>query len=436
MRRLSWLAQHRPLIAFFLFVIFCLAAASWISPVWVLDATDHGDRFEARAEGGSRDGEDDGCQGGQGNLDELSKTGEIGEAARGGPDGVDRGGLSAAELGLGDGVDPREAIMAAAAEIEWLMSCQLPNGAIAQTPAGVLVIPYFANLAARQLAEGDPEACLRYMDWYIENLNMPDRWGLSGTVYDFSLQGEELLPTRRYDSADSYASTFLSLVARYYRVTGDGDYVKSNKSSIDTVASVLHTLQDEDGLVRVAPNSGTKYLMDNAEDYRGLMDWADTLESLGYTDECDRYRLMAEAISDGIETVLKRPGGDDYAWSFSWLGKRYPRRSRWYPDAVSQVFLISLGIIPPDDSRAVAIWDRFNAEFPKWYQGETDDRFPWAEMAVASVMMNDTNRANRFLAWVADEYAERQYPWHVLESSNRVKVESMLSSTLGITGGE
>lgn len=398
---MPWYAHYRALSAFALFVVVVLVAVR-IYPIMVLDATDTGRLlgYEAQvSEVGRKDAQEQGEPG-------VQEEGNEGDPHQ----------------------DPGQIVTAPASEIEWLISCQLPNGAIAQTPDGVLVIPYFANLAARQLAEVEPERCAVYMDWYIANLNMPDRWGLSGTIYDFSARDGELRSTRKYDSADSYASTFLSLVAHYYRTTGDADYVRNNKDAIDIVAGVISALQDNDGLVRVAPNSGTKYLMDNAENYRGLMDWADTLDSLGFSDEADQYRLMADNIKQGIETVLKRSGGDDYAWSYSWLGKRYPRRGKWYPDAVSQVFLISCGLMPPDDTRAQVIWDRFNQDFPRWELGETDDDFPWAEMAVASVMMNDLDRANRFLEWVAAEYAERQYPWHVLESSNRVKVESMLQS--------
>lgn len=431
---MPWPAHHRVLFAFSLFALFCLVAVLRLSPVWVLDATDRANGLEANEGAHQGDGGANGGPGGLGEHGNLGGSNAPGQLGKNGPDGDTKSGFSEGELG--EGVDPLKVIEAATAEIQWLLSCQLPNGAIAQTPAGVLVIPYFANLAARQLAHVEPERCVGYMDWYITNLNLPDRWGLSGTVYDFSLQGGELRSTRKYDSADSYASTFLSLVAHYYEVTGDAEYVRNNKAAIDTVAGVIDALQDEDGLVRVAPNSGTKYLMDNAENYKGLIDWANTVESLGYADEAERYRSQADKIKEGIETILKRPEGDDYAWSYNWLGKRYPRRGKWYPDAVSQVFLISSGIIPPDDARASAIWDKFNADFPKWDQGETDDRFPWAEMAVASVMMGDFGRANRFLEWVAEEFSERQYPWHVLESSNRVKVESMLVDLLGTAGGE
>ncbi len=321
------------------------------------------------------------------------------------------------------------------AEVEWLISCQLPNGAIAQTPDGALVIPYFANLAAAVIAEYEPARCVQYMNWYISSMNAPDRWGLSGTIYDYINQNGRLVSQRKYDSADSYASTFLSLVSRYYRLTGDSDFVQANLPSIEAVAGVITALQDEDGLVRVAPNSQTKYLMDNAENYRGLMDWADVAGSLGYDDLSASRRGEAQRIASGIETTLRRPEGDDYAWAYSWYGHRYPKSGRWYPDAVSQVFLISTGIIGPDDPRAVSIWERLNSQFPRWDQGENGDRFPWTEMAVAAVTMRDDARAGRFLDWVSDHFQERQYPWHVLESSNRVKAEIMLQALLEDSAG-
>jgi hypothetical protein len=311
-----------------------------------------------------------------------------------------------------------------AGEQEWLLACQLPDGAIALTPEGETVVPYFANIAARTMVDIEPERVQLYMSWYIQHMNLPDRSGLSGTIYDYEMRYGALAPTFRYDSADSYAATFLSLASYYLLRTGDRDFISGNLDAIDLAASAILALQDGDGLVMVMPGSRTKYLMDNCESYQGLLDWARALDSLGFADTASLYRGAAETIRQGIESVLYDPARQAYAWSFSWLGKRFPRKNIWYPDNVSQIDVITSGVISPGDPRAARIWEDFNARFPFWDQGVNGDHFPWARVAQAAVMMNDTRLAENFLTWVSQEFTwnGRPYPWHVSESAITIEV--------------
>jgi len=314
------------------------------------------------------------------------------------------------------------------AEKEWLIQCQLPNGAIRQTPDNDSVIPYFANLAAKTLVDLDPARSRRYIQWYLANLNQPDRWGLEGTIYDYRVKGKELVPTHDYDSADSYAATFLSLVAYYHAKTGDDGFIEDNMALIDKVAGVICKLQDRDGLVYVKPKVAKKYLMDNAENFRGMNDWADTLDKLGYQEKAQKYREVAARIADGIQGVLYDPRKDAYAWSYSSWIKLFPVGGRWYPDGVSQLYLISNGVLKPEDPRAVKIWLDFNSQFPGWEQGVKNDEFPWGNIALTAQMMDDSQRAGRFLQWAVQHFVGRgrPYPWYVLESSSLIQLHGLL----------
>lgn len=313
-------------------------------------------------------------------------------------------------------------------EEEWLMDCQLPSGAIAQTPDKTLVVPYFGSLAAKTLAELDPERARMYITWYLNNIESPDRWGLEGTIYDYRVMNGLLKPTMNYDSADSYAATFLSAVCSYYEKTQDRDFIVSNLESINKVARVITTLQDKDGLVFAKPRSSTKYLMDNAENYKGLNDWASVLDALGDADMASQYRTAAQKIQSAILNILYDPARG-FAWSYSKLGRRFPVKGRWYPDGVSQIYLIFNDVVSPEDPVAVAIWDDFNAQFPGWEVGVKKDQFPWGTIALAAYKMNDTGRASRFLAWVRAEFQDksRPYPWYVLESSSLIELETSLT---------
>lgn len=305
-------------------------------------------------------------------------------------------------------------------EREWLLQSQMANGAIAQNPLQDLVVPYFANIAAKTMVDIDASRARAYISWYLENMNRPDRGGLSGTIYDFVMKDGELVPTHKYDSADSYAATFLSLVAYYYHRTGDTEFITSNLTAIDLAAQVILELQDDDGLIRVMPGSRTKYLMDNSECYRGLLDWAGVLRDLGEEHQSGIYVDVARQVADGIRSTLYDPERGVYAWSLTWYGRRFPKEGKWYPDAVSQADLIYCGVVPPSSPEAESIWARLNEQFPYWDQGVTGDRFPWAKIALTATMMNDSARAERFVSWVRDEYAEsgRPYPWYVMESAS------------------
>ncbi len=323
-------------------------------------------------------------------------------------------------------LDPLALLKAASIEEEivretrWLIACQMRDGAIAQTPLGDKIVPYFANFAAKTLVDIEPERARSYMTWYLDHLNRPDRFGLAGTVYDYELSSQGWLPTLNYDSADSYAATFLSLASYYLTRTGDHDFIESNLADIDLVAGVLLALQDTDGLTFVAPGSGTKYLMDNCEVYRGLMDWAEALLVLGRPEDASRMVLAAENVRLGIEHVFYSAYRGQYAHTVSWYGKRYPKPGKWYPDAVSQLYVITEGVLRTDDQRAYRIWSNFNEQFPAWSECGAYDGFPWAKIALASVKMRDTDRAGQFLAWVAEEFGRRArpYPWYVLESAH------------------
>ncbi|MBT9156172.1 MAG: hypothetical protein DDT37_01156 [Firmicutes bacterium] len=86
--------------------------------------------------------------------------------------------------------DARELISLASAkeeELVYLLSLQDENGIIAQTPGHMISIPYFSNLAAMAML-GDPRGhapVLSYMNWYVTHLNRPDKYNVTGTMYDW-----------------------------------------------------------------------------------------------------------------------------------------------------------------------------------------------------------------------------------------------------------
>ena len=125
-----------------------------------------------------------------------------------------------------------------------------PDGAILYGSS--VVNPYYSNLAASGMVK-DPNRygqVQNWMKWYIRHLNTNDRWGLTGTTYDYNYSNGVATSTGNADSTDSYAATFLSLAWDYYR-TGDANaqaYVKSIAYKLDLVGGVVIQTQQGDGL--------------------------------------------------------------------------------------------------------------------------------------------------------------------------------------------
>jgi len=328
-------------------------------------------------------------------------------------------------------------------EYNWIMESRTPDGAIAQNIRGDHVIPYFANLSALALLRRDPAAVRTYMEWYLGHLNRPDRTGLFGTIDDYvgvapgsgadaadaTDQGNtspsfgpaahlEWAPTGDYDSADSYAATFLSLVRDYTERTGDETFAREHLPDIKMVADVILALQDDDGLVWAKANHPKKYLMDNSEDYRGLEDFASVLVRLGLPELARGYHEAAADISLGIESKLWDPKTNTYYWYLAANGRRArPNWKTWYPDAVSQLYPILNGLIKPDEARARGLWATLNSYHGEWVT--RTDMTPWAVTAYVAALMGDNKRADAALETVRENsLADKRDPrWHSVESA-------------------
>ncbi len=310
---------------------------------------------------------------------------------------------------------------------KYLLSLQDASGAIAQTPSQQQVIPYFSNMAAlAMLSFRDGRVAVRqYLEWYVTHINERDRFGLKGTIYDYVRQGDTWVATEDYDSADSYAATFLSLVAAYGAASGDLSFARQRQAELQAVADVLLALQDKDGLMWAKPRYYVKFLMDNAENYRGLLDGAELMRQLGQVVLAERYQVAAEQVAAGIERRLWIPEGQAYAWAL--YGRWWARqpRERWYPDTVAQLFPIVFGVVPPDGERAQTLYGYLNQKYPNWVAGEFDDRFPWAILALVAATMQDKERAVAYLDNVNQQvFAPSQgatYPWYAGESAFLLK---------------
>lgn len=303
-------------------------------------------------------------------------------------------------------------------EYEWLERCRLPSGALVMAPGDSRINPYFANLAAMALLHWSPDAVRDWILWYIGHINETDRFGLRGTVYDHQLVAGRELPEGDYDSADSYAATFLTLVARYFFTTGDAALVLTHLDKLETVAGVCLALLDKDDLTWAKADRRYKFLMDNTEVYRGLSDWAEVLRTLGFWRQGDAWAGLAERVRAAVDRELWIESRGAYSWAKTSLGTRAIRR-RWYPDTAAQLYPILHGLIDPDGPRAQSLIAMVNNTFPGWPHLATGDEFPWALTAFVNAVAGDRDMAMSFLDSVWDRHlsAGRPWPWYNMEAA-------------------
>lgn len=299
-------------------------------------------------------------------------------------------------------------------ETAWLASLQLENGAIPMTYMSngeVKMNPYFADIAALALLDNSneySENVIRYMDWHFSHLNTEstDHNGIDGTIYDYiiTLENGNITDERisvidgrnTYDSVDSYAATFLSVLNKYYQKTADIEYILNHKNEIERIVNAMFSTLHR-GLSTAKPEWQVKYLMDNAEVYEGALAAAELFEKVLCPSDPSLEPLLqkclesASEIPKAIEKELWMPLLGYYEVGYR-KGLGFPSDifswDKYYPCATAQLYPIIYGIIAPNTQRANKLYDRFSKEYD-WQNFNYPDVFYWGSNLQAAVRMND-----------------------------------------------
>jgi hypothetical protein len=301
-----------------------------------------------------------------------------------------------------------------------IRAAQLPDGAMRMSVSGerVRIIPYFANNAAMALLaanhiEMQPEDVARvrrWIDWYAAHME-PD-----GTMYDFAGTTSSYTKTPQRDSTDSYAATFLQLVARYAKAQPSAA-AALRPATEKALAAIELTYDPADGLTWAKPDYKIKYLMDNLEVALALTEAVPYFESVGCPATATHARQILEQNQRGMATYWQTDLGY-FAWAKGTSGRYHVRLEKWYPDAVINLFAAAhVESVPP------TLWDSLKAKFkadasltPDWWLlaarrvGSTQDV---AERQLAAIdfakSMNDTSQLNR-LATTVSALVDRDSP--------------------------
>ena len=332
--------------------------------------------------------------------------------------------LEVGEMYQGEATEEQMALFTQIYETEtaYLASMQLPNGALPMTYAknGELTVnPYFADFAALALldnAEEYADEVVKYMDWHFSHLNTKneDFNKLDGTIYDYkvTMKNGEVVSERvstpenadSYDTTDSYAATFLTVVYKYFCKTGDIDYLIKNAKDLERITNVM-LATEQNGLTYAKPNHLIKYLMDNCEVYEGFIAAQRIFEQLvlrgmtEYTDLCEDCSELYDTIQDNINTKMWNFTGQHYRTALiAYLG--VPRKvfswDLYYPQATSQLFPIICGVIEPGTDRAKHVYEQF-CEHYHWEAFDYPDDFYWGANVQAAAIMNDLDSVVEYM---------------------------------------
>lgn len=307
-------------------------------------------------------------------------------------------------------------------ETVWLASMQLENGAYPMTYTAngeVRINPYFADFVALALLdrpEKYSDSVKKYTDWHFSHLNttQTDRNGVDGTIYDYVITLENGKITKEciafadgkesYDSTDSYAATFLTVLNKYHNKTADSEYIIEHSTEIQRVTNAMLSTFHK-GLTTAKPDSNVKYLMDNCEVYEGTLAAAELFKDVlciadpALTEVQKKCENTAIEIARTIENKLWMPLADHYEAGirkhisfpsdiFSW--------NQYYPSATAQLFPIIHGLIAPNTERANKLYDKFCEKYD-WENFNYPDAFYWGSNLQAAVAMNDIDSAVVYL---------------------------------------
>jgi hypothetical protein len=304
--------------------------------------------------------------------------------------------------------------------------------------------PYLANYGAfaMLLAGRDYDGrVLSYIRWYLGNVNYAAQrdtyQGVPGSIFDYmvNLRGCTEAGTGRYDSSDSYAGTFLSLVNAFARAdpASAGYFTRRDVHwELGVIANAIVATLNPNGLssALLSQRPALEYTEDNVEASQGIADYSALLAA-----ENDPAARWWAAAAASMRAAISRT---------EWLPS-----AGAYLDAADQrtasFATCTSGTIqlwPSWDLQGTGPWrqaviGRYTAGDPGWVTTSpgypdiscTDDHDPESVTAFTAAQTGDSADAD---AWLVNSEANwvdagRPYPWTVQDSGFRALTAYVLA---------
>jgi hypothetical protein len=281
---------------------------------------------------------------------------------------------------------------------------------------GYLIAPngrlnwYFTNLGlipiVQYLNSTDLDTCIRqYLDLYLSRVQS-DYTIQDVNFNDASLQNITLVPS---DSDNSYAATLVSLAARYLKASGNWAWWETNKVKLQAMVDAnIAALRKANGLCRVfqlsrvSPVADYGYMMNNAEDYRALRDFASILALRGESTLSNNYNNMASNLAQSMMIYLWDSGHSGFRTSDQ---DAHADSTTFYPGTTCQVFPQAFGVseLTTYFSAAYQFLNRYSPQWPN----EIYDPYPWAILGYVAAKRGDANRARTQMDATEKKYASQ-----------------------------
>ena len=303
------------------------------------------------------------------------------------------------------------------------------TGAYEIAPNG-LMNWYFTNLGlisiVQYLDAPDLDKYIRvYLDLYISKLE-PDL-SIQDVHFPFGRANPDNFTLALADSDDSYAATLLSLAVRYLRASQNWAWWNKHKARLKDMAYRNIALSIKpNGLTSVfqSPRNQTNnagYLMDNAEVYRGLRDFAALLRKRGDTADAAYYNLFANGIATAMGGLFSPSTS-----AFRMADLSTQTETTFYPGTTCQVFPQVFGVTELSGYYDQA-WNFFNGNTPGWEKGILDP-YPWAVLGRAAAKRGQSALAKAQLASIEKTFSVNRPLVTINELGFYQRTQSVLAS--------
>ena len=145
------------------------------------------------------------------------------------------------------------------------------------------------------------------------------------------------------------------------------------------------------------------YMMNNAEDYRALRDFAAILALRGESTLSNYYNNIASTIAQSMVIYLWDSGRSGFKTSDQ---DAHADSTSFYPGTTCQIFPQAFGVSELS-TYFTAAYQFLNRYSPQW-PSEIYDPYPWAILGYVAAKRGDTNRARTQMAATEKKYANQR----------------------------